>query len=125
MLVVYFAIFTLLLASRITSQPPPRPTVVYSAVIYNERASPVRCNVVQFLPSGNLVNFGPFIIRQHEQYLIKEVRGTIGTWTTFAFITKIQCANLVLTAPFDRVMSPVKKWKFAVRRYKIVSIGPS
>ncbi|CAF5182960.1 unnamed protein product, partial [Rotaria sp. Silwood1] len=54
-----------------------------------------------------------------------EVMGTIGTWTTFAFITKIQCASLVLTAPFDGVMSPVKKWKFAVQQYKILSIGPS
>ncbi|CAF1494414.1 unnamed protein product [Rotaria sordida] len=125
MLMMYFAIFTLLLASRITSLSLPSPAIVYSAVIYNEPNSPVRCNVFRSLPSGHLVKFGPFTVRKHEHYSIKEVKVNMGTWTAAAIIEKIQCENLVLTAPFDHVISPVKNWKFVVRQHKIVSVGPS
>ncbi|CAF3164961.1 unnamed protein product [Rotaria sp. Silwood2] len=123
MLMMYFAIFTLLLATRISSVPSP--SIVYSAVIYNARVSPVRCDVFRSLPSGRTVKFGPFTIRKHERYLIKELTFNMGTWKADAIIEKIQCGNLVLTAPFAHVISPVKNWKFVVQQHKIVSVGPS
>ncbi|CAF3019215.1 unnamed protein product [Rotaria sp. Silwood2] len=123
MLIVYFAIFTLCLASRISTLPAP--AVVYSGVIYNAQKLPIQCHVFRSHPNGHLLKYRPFTIRKNEYRLIKKVTLNMGMWTAVAIITKIQCGNLVLTAPFDHVKSIERNWEFHVQPDKIISFGPS
>ncbi|CAF2831350.1 unnamed protein product [Rotaria sp. Silwood2] len=123
MLMIYFAIVTLCLASRISARPPP--AFVQSAVIYNTQKLPIQCYVVRSHPYGRLLKYRSFTIRENEYRLLKEVILNMGTWTSYAPIKKIQCGNLVLTAPFDRVKSIEKNWEFHIQPDKIVSVGPS
>ncbi|CAF3326868.1 unnamed protein product [Rotaria socialis] len=134
MTMIYFAIFILFLASRISPLPAPTiaylvdlpaPAIVYSAVIYNARRSTIQCTVFRSQPSGPMLSFGPFTIKKNEYQLIKQVTYDMGTWTEAAIIEKIQCGNLVVNAPFANVASPVQNWEFRVEKNKIVSVGPS
>ncbi|CAF1443993.1 unnamed protein product [Rotaria sordida] len=123
MLMIYLAIFTLCLTSKILALPAP--SVVYSAVIYNAQELPIQCNVFRSHPDGRLLKYRPFTIRRNEYRLIKEVTLNMGTWTAVAIVKKIKCGNLVLTAPFDHVRSIQHNWEFHVQPDKIVSVGPS
>ncbi|CAF4369808.1 unnamed protein product [Rotaria sp. Silwood2] len=108
MLMVYFTIFTLCLASRISTLP-----------------APAVCHVFRSHPNGHLLKYRPFTIRKNEYRLIKKVTLNMGMWTAVAIITKIQCGNLVLTAPFDHVKSIERNWEFHVQPDKIISVAPS
>ncbi|CAF2654320.1 unnamed protein product [Rotaria sp. Silwood2] len=123
MLMIYLAIVTLCLASRISTLPAP--AFVQSAVIYNAQKSPIKCHVVRSHPYGRLLKYKPFTVRENEHYLLKEVILNLGTWKSAAPIKKIRCGNLVLTAPFDRVKSIENNWEFHIQPDKILSVGPS
>ncbi|CAF2976347.1 unnamed protein product [Rotaria socialis] len=123
MMMIYFAIFTLLLTSRIS--PLPAPAIVYSAVIYNAQRSTIHCTVFRSQPSGPKLSSGTYTIKKNEYELIKEVTYNMGTWTQAAIIEKIQCGHLVVNAPFNNVISPVQNWEFRVEKNKIVSVGLS
>ncbi|CAF1527474.1 unnamed protein product [Rotaria magnacalcarata] len=143
MLMIYSAIFTLFLTSRISALAAPpivysavgvpptvnltlrAPAIVYSAVIYNVQRSTIHCIVFRSQPSGPILSSGTFTIKNEKYQLIKEVTYHMGTWTAAAIIEKIQCGNLVVNAPFANVTSPVQNWEFRVERNQIVSVGPS
>ncbi|CAF0821293.1 unnamed protein product [Rotaria sp. Silwood1] len=123
MSMIYFAIGTLFLASRILASLPP--AVVYSAAIYNAQDSPIQCNVIWSQPSGPTLESGLFPIEQHESYSVKEKIIKMETWEANAIIEEIHCGKLVLKAAFDKVTSPQKNWLFRVEQDAIVSVGPS
>ncbi|CAF2086677.1 unnamed protein product [Rotaria magnacalcarata] len=133
MLMIYFAIFTLFLTSRLPaaialatgSLTVRAPAIVYSAVIYNAQRSRIHCTVFRSKPSGPTLTSTPITIGRNKYHLVKEVTYNMGTWTAAATIKKIRCGNLVLNAPFANVISPVKNWEFRVERNQIVSVGPS
>ncbi|CAF1120476.1 unnamed protein product [Rotaria sordida] len=123
MLIIYSAICVLFLISTILSTPSPR--IVYSAIIYNAQDSPTDCNIIWSQPSDSTLESGSFTIGRHEYYLVDEKEIEMDTWTANAVIKQIRCGKLVLDAPFDKVTSPERKWKFRVESDKIVSVGPS
>ncbi|CAF1635884.1 unnamed protein product [Rotaria sp. Silwood1] len=123
MLMIYVAIFTLFLASRISSLPAP--STLYSAVIYNARKTPIQC--VTFWNSYSVPNFkiGPFTIQRNGYKVLSEVEFNFGSWRGAGIIKKIQCGKLILTAPFQNVRTATRNWEFRVQPNKIVSVGPS
>ncbi|CAF1310399.1 unnamed protein product, partial [Rotaria magnacalcarata] len=153
MLMIYFAIFTLFLTSRLpaaialatgnlavdvpstgnlavgapsTGNLTVRaPAIVYSAVIYNAQRSRIHCTVFRSQPSGPTLTSTRITVGRNKYHLVKGVTYNMGRWTVAAIIKKIQCGNLVVNAPFANVTSPVQNWEFRVERNQIVSVGPS
>ncbi|CAF2722895.1 unnamed protein product [Rotaria sp. Silwood2] len=123
MSMIYFTIWTLFLASTISASLAPR--VVYSAVIYNAQNASIQCSVVWSQPSGSTLESGLFAVEKCDYYVVEEKTVDMGTWEAYAIIEEIHCGNLVLTAPFDNVTSPVKNWEFHVQPDEIVSFGLS
>ncbi|CAF2951682.1 unnamed protein product [Rotaria sp. Silwood2] len=123
MSMIYFTIWTLFIASTISTLPAPR--VVYSAVIYNAQNSSIQCSVVWSQPSGSTLESALFAIEKYDYYVVEEKTVDMGTWIAYEIIEEIHCGNLVLTAPFDNVTSPVKNWEFHVQPDEIVSFGQS
>ncbi|CAF4059095.1 unnamed protein product [Rotaria sp. Silwood1] len=120
---IYFTIWALFLASIISASSAP--PVVYSAVIYNAQNSSIQCSVVWSQPSGSTLESDLFTIEKYDYYVVEEKTVDMGTWKAYETIEEVHCEDLVLTAPFNNVTSPLKNWEFHVHSNEIVSFGPS
>ncbi|CAF2920068.1 unnamed protein product [Rotaria sp. Silwood2] len=121
---IYFVICTLFLAPRIFASSAPR--IIYSAVIYNVQDSPIQCSVIWSQPPPDpTLESGLFTIEKHDYYIVKSKVIQLEGWEANGIIQQIRCGNLLLSAPFDKVTSPEKNWKFRVESDEIISVGPS
>jgi hypothetical protein len=121
MSIIYVTIRTLFFVSTISALVAP--AVIYSAVIHNDQNSLIQCKIIWSKLSN--LETSLFTVEKNNYYVVKENKFKNGGYEGHATIEEIQCGNLRLTAPFDKVDSPQNKWEFLVQSNKIVSVGPS
>lgn len=119
----YLSFLTLFCVSIISARPAPR--IIYSAVIYNAQNSPITCSVVWSEPNDRTLESAPFTLGVNKYHLVEQKIIDMGGWEGSAIIRRINCGDLSLSAPFDKVNSPAKYWQFHVEENRIVSDGRS
>jgi hypothetical protein len=118
-----FGICALFLISTISALPAPGGHVL-SAVIQNKQNIPIRCTITWEGPYGPLNEKDVITIDSNQAKTVNERDVSMGAWSAFAFIKRIQCGDSVLLHPFQGVSSIEKLWNFAMESNNIVSVGP-
>ncbi|CAF4580226.1 unnamed protein product [Rotaria sp. Silwood1] len=103
----------------------PAPGIVLSAVIRNTQNTPVQCTISWAIDNDQTSNHHIITVESNKYKVVFEKNINTSEFIAGAFIQQIHCGDLVLNAPFTRVLAVERLWEFRIESDRIVSVGRS